>query len=548
MRRSFAVLVLLLVAVSAWAAWKDAFPPWRRYQRELIRREIDRLTAELADARSELERPTVRADLARLDEALRTAGTDSAVDRVDALRARVAALDAEIDRIYAELRRVDVDRERPAAAQARKDLSARLEAAHGAYVAATGSWPPDTLQLARLWATRDAIAEQWIAMEGPAQELRARLEAKQAEASLLRVEMGRIGAPRDSLLRMRSRLLAPVTTREAALEKLRRLPLRLREIASADGMEVARCPTCHGTLDDPPGAHPTMPAADALRDVPCTVCHGGRGRALDVKHAHRGLLSAAGLGAGPHSLRGRIARLASADAAEREEAREELRRLTRLDPAQESAGGGDSTVAAAWARWWLSAESYFDPTDSEADDSTAVAAGGLDPFTLSVRGRPLKYVGSAKCLGCHEVLHREHSRRWLTTKFRSIERLAGVTDPRPCLPCHSTGYDPTTGKYVEPGVTCEGCHGPGERYDEMMVVGQELVAKGDGVRGRALLAHSARLAREAVSRRLVGSETGDNNVCVTCHHPRQQRAGCPGILDRKAPEESDAIARADTEE
>ena len=551
MRRSFAALVLLLLAVSAWAVWQDARPEWRRYQRELFHREIGRLELELVDARAELARPSVRAELVRLEAAVQSAGPDSSDMRLADLHARVAEADEEVERLYAELRRVDLAREQPRAAQARKNTASRLEAAQQAYVAATGTWPPDTLRLAQLWAARDSIADTWIAMEEPARALRASLEAKQAEAALLRVEMGRITAPRDSLERARARLLAPVSTREAALRKLRDRPLRLREIASQDGMEIARCPTCHGTLDDPPGVHPALPASDALRDVPCTVCHGGHGRALDVQHAHRGLLRSAGAGAGPHSLRGRIARLSSEDPAEREAAREELRHITGLDPAEEGAasslaagGSADSTVAAAWARWLLSAESYFDPTDSEAAETTSPPAAGLDPWMFSARGRPLRYVGSAKCLGCHEVLHREHSRRWLQTKFRSIERLASTPDPKPCLPCHTTGYDAATGKYAEPGVTCEGCHGPGERYDEMMVVGQELVAKGEGVRGRALLAHSARLAREAVSRRLVGSETGDNNVCVTCHHPRQQRAGCPGILDRKTPEGSDGLLQA----
>lgn len=549
MRSSFAGLVLLLLAVSAWAVWRDARPEWHRYQRELFRREIERLELELADARAELARPSVRADIARLDAAIRDVAADSSEVRLADLRARAAAADAEVERLYAQVRRAEIAREEPRVAQARKHMSERLEAAQQAYVAATGIWPPDTLRLARLWAVRDSIADTWIAMEEPARALRALLEAKEAEAGVLRLEIGRVTAPRDSLERRRARLLAPVTSREAALRALRDRPLRLREIASADGMTVARCPTCHGTLDDPPGVHPAMPASDELRDVPCTICHGGRGRALDVEHAHRGLLRAAGAGAGPHSLRGRIARLASEDPAEREAAREELRRITGLDPAEEGAAAGeggnaDSTVAAAWARWLLSAESYFDPTDSEAGETTLPAAAGLDPWTFSVHGRPLRYVGSAKCLGCHEVLHREHSRRWLRTKFRSIERLAGAADPTPCLPCHTTGYDAANGKYAEPGVTCEGCHGPGERYDEMMVVGQELVAKGDGVRGRALLAHSARLARESVSRRLIGSETGDNNVCVTCHHPRQQRAGCPGILDRNIPEGSDGLVQA----
>ncbi|MFN8177689.1 MAG: multiheme c-type cytochrome [bacterium] len=537
--RSFAALVLVLLALVAWAAYRDADPSWQRYQRELLSRERARIEAELAQARADLEAPAARAELARLDERLRVARADTASARLAELHGRVAALEKEIDAIYVALRKADVDAQQPDAVRARKALGDRLEAAQQAYVTATGTWPPDTTRLQKLWAVRDSLGDVLVALEGPVAELRSRLDAKQGEAQDLRAEAQRIAAPRDSLERARAKLLEPVTSREAALARLRDRPLRVREIASADGMTVARCPTCHGTLDDPPGVHSALPAGDIFRDVPCTVCHGGHGRALDVEHAHRGLLASAGFGAGRYSLKGRIAQLASGTAAEREEAREELRRITGLDPAEEratasEAANADSVAAASWGQWWLSAQGYFDPTDSEADEGAAPTVRTVDAWSYSMQGRPLRYVGSAKCLGCHEVLHREHSRRWLATKFRSLERLAKTADPRPCLPCHSTGYDATTGKYVEPGVTCEGCHGPGERYNEMMVVGQDLVAKGEGVRGRALLAHASRLAREAVSLRLLPSETGENNVCVTCHHPRQQRAGCPAILQRSA--------------
>ena len=52
MRLAFAILVLLFIASITWALWEDAFPEWRRYQRELHRREIVRMENELEDARS----------------------------------------------------------------------------------------------------------------------------------------------------------------------------------------------------------------------------------------------------------------------------------------------------------------------------------------------------------------------------------------------------------------------------------------------------------------------------------------------------------------
>ncbi len=536
MRAAFPALVLALLAVSVWAAWDDAFPPWRPYARELVDREIAAIEADLAAARAARGQPGFRDELARLDAAIAAAGDAPEPARGGALAAALASVEAAVDSLRDALRAADLRAREPAAAARLDAARARFESAQAAYAAATGAWPPDTTRLARLWAARDSAATAFRAAEGPAVVLRAELDAAGGDAARIRGELARLVAPRDSLEALRRALLDPVDAREARLARLRERPLRVRAIVSADGREVARCPTCHGTLEDP-GAHPALPATALLHDVPCTICHGGRGRALDVQHAHRGLLAAPAHGAGPYTLRGRIARLAEADAAGREEILDELRAITGVDPFEEGVAGD---AAAAWSTWWASAEAWFEPGDGGLDgEPGALAAAGLDPWRYTARGRPLRYVGSRKCLGCHETLHREHSRRWAATKFRSLERLAGTTDPRPCLPCHATGWDPGTGAYAEPGVTCEGCHGPGERYDEMMVVGQELVGQGRAVEGAALLAHSARLARESISRRLVPEDTGPNNVCVTCHHPRQHRAGCPGILDRNAAGDAD---------
>ncbi len=541
MRSAFALLVLALLAVTVWTLWDDAFPKWRRYQEELVRRETDRLERELAQARSELERPELRAELERIDVRLREfrADTTASTARLSAVQTRLQEIEEEVDEIRGELRLADRRLREPETTRLHREVTDALDRVRAAYAAESGSWPPDTLRLGRLWAIRDSLGDRLVAIEGPVREWRALLEEKQGEARMLRLEALELTSVRDSLETVRSRLLEPVATRESALARLRNRRIRIREIVSPGRSEVARCPTCHGTLDDPPGVHPPLPAMEVFRDVPCTVCHRGSGRALSVMDAHRGLLTAAGFGAGPRSFRARIEELSSPDPAVREVARDELRRITGIDPALERSGerevaDEDSAAAAAWAEWWLTAEAYFEPGDREGDepDESALLMAGIDPWIFSVRGRPLRYVGSGKCLGCHEVQHREHSRRWLATKFRSIERLADEVDPTPCLPCHSTGYDSTAGTYAEPGVTCEGCHGPGERYNEMMLVGEELLGKGDEARGNALLAHSSRLAREAVSRRNVPGEAGDINVCVKCHHPRRHRDGGPSVLER----------------
>jgi hypothetical protein len=66
----------------------------------------------------------------------------------------------------------------------------------------------------------------------------------------------------------------------------------------------------------------------------------------------------------------------------------------------------------------------------------------------------------------------------------------------------------------------------------MMFGGMYFLGRGDDTIGNALLNESSRLAREAVDRRSVISDTGPVNVCVQCHHPRRHREGGPGALER----------------
>ena len=533
---AFVVLVGGLAAVVAWAVWRDASPEWRADQRALTRREIARLEAELADARAGLERPEVRYELERLARAIAAADSTARAADLGPLAARLERAESRAAGLRGALRAAESGLRDPATERRRGELAGQLERAQQAYAQATGAWPPDTLRLSRLWAARDSIAAILLRIEGPAQALRDSLARAESESEALRSATRALGSARDSLQRERARLTEPVTSRSQALARLRNRPLRIREMVSADGREPVRCPTCHGMLDDAPGGHPVLAATDPLRDVPCTECHRGRGRALTAQEAHRGLLAAGGYGAGPNSMRARIERLGSRDPLERERAREELWAIAGVDPAAQQATGGnaDSAAVRAWTGWWDEAASYFEPGDGEAREPAGRTLG-LDPWSYSTRGRPLRYVGSQKCLACHEVLHREHSRRWMATKFRSIERLADERDPARCFPCHTTGYDAATGRYAEPGVTCEACHGPGERYNEMMVVGQELLGRGDAARGRMLLDASSRMAREAIDRRLVSAERGEVNVCVSCHHPWQHREGGPGALERAKP-------------
>jgi formate-dependent nitrite reductase cytochrome c552 subunit len=77
--------------------------------------------------------------------------------------------------------------------------------------------------------------------------------------------------------------------------------------------------------------------------------------------------------------------------------------------------------------------------------------------------QPPTYAGSAKCSACHQDIHKTwsgtlHSQAFSSPIFQEDWVKQGSASS--CLECHTTGYDPKTGKYVEAGVTCESCHGP----------------------------------------------------------------------------------------
>jgi len=73
------------------------------------------------------------------------------------------------------------------------------------------------------------------------------------------------------------------------------------------------------------------------------------------------------------------------------------------------------------------------------------------------------YAGSEKCAICHQEIHKTWSSTLHSQAFSSPifqEDWVKQNSSSSCLECHTTGYDPKTGKYVEAGVTCESCHGP----------------------------------------------------------------------------------------
>ncbi len=81
------------------------------------------------------------------------------------------------------------------------------------------------------------------------------------------------------------------------------------------------------------------------------------------------------------------------------------------------------------------------------------------------------YVGSESCIGCHEDLHKSQVEVWKKSPMatKAFALIKDEKDQTKCFPCHATGYDPEKKTYTEKNVGCEACHGPGEKYQEMMM-------------------------------------------------------------------------------
>ena len=110
-----------------------------------------------------------------------------------------------------------------------------------------------------------------------------------------------------------------------------------------------------------------------------------------------------------------------------------------------------------------------------------------------------KYIGTSKCKGCHNADKKgKIYDKWATTKHatayttlaneqsKGIAKKMGIKDAqkdKKCLKCHVTGYEqPTTDKYsAEEGVTCEACHGPGEKYWNISIMRDKKKAMENGL-------------------------------------------------------------------
>jgi hypothetical protein len=237
---------------------------------------------------------------------------------------------------------------------------------------------------------------------------------------------------------------ADETQRKILQERLRYLDhphYAIKQIVLANGNRVDRCITCHLDLKQLEKKHPQLERFP-FAEYGCTVCHGGVGRATELSRAHSTL---------------------------------RIPRRPLYEYLKIRAAGNSS----------------------------------LDLFNYSASGEPIPFVGSDLCLRCHLGSDPRHVARWRRLKFKPLDEVRNklkevqgrginLAESR-CLGCHTTGFNESTGRYLEDRVTCESCHGPGGFYAELMAGGRAQ--------------EGAELARANILK------TGADRICLNCHTP-----------------------------
>ncbi len=112
--------------------------------------------------------------------------------------------------------------------------------------------------------------------------------------------------------------------------------------------------------------------------------------------------------------------------------------------------GGESQEVQGWVRDFKARAAALRGQRAPAVSAPARNAGNTG-----------RYAGSASCRSCHPGEYQA----WLATPHARAYADLGAQgrDPR-CLECHASRLERGTGITVEPVISCEVCHGPGERH------------------------------------------------------------------------------------
>lgn len=289
--------LLVLVVWMVWLDWKG-FRDWKEYQETFYRLEAERLEKGRAEALAKIDPAAREALAAREREARRD--LKSRRQDLETLQTRLRAVEArryKVDQLY-KFARAEIDK-------LRYDREEALRG-HGA-------------------ERPEAIAARMEETEARAHALSLELEAVEREQKALSAERDAMRAGIEEVERARAALFEEVDRIERALAKVAPTPLNIaRNAPPLDVVDptirikqvvldelgddyhftvvpkVDRCTTCHLAIDrkgfenepQPFRTHPNLDLylSDAsphpMNRFGCTVCHGGRPRAVEFTRAN----------------------------------------------------------------------------------------------------------------------------------------------------------------------------------------------------------------------------------------------------------------------
>jgi predicted CXXCH cytochrome family protein len=137
----------------------------------------------------------------------------------------------------------------------------------------------------------------------------------------------------------------------------------------------------------------------------------------------------------------------------------------------------------------------------------------LDPEALE------GFVGSEFCISCHGATHPGTVETWRDSKMATTyERIRHESVKDNCIPCHTTGLNSVTGHYVEEGVGCEACHGPGREAVRLVLAGKPDEHK-----------------------KIIQIDQSSESVCARCHNPHVPTASHAEFYRKLPPRKLESI-------
>ncbi len=274
----FLLTALLLALATGWAVVDEVWVrrPWKKYQREFYRLELQKAKTEFHKAEEKFRTPEVQARYASLEQKLRFA---EAALRREEYRKAVRELE-EIQRHLSER------------SQKLQFTRSESDEVYYLYKSALHKGKPagrkrqqfDELEREKEMRSREIVFVQ---------------ERRSAAERRVREFEGRAESLRDSL----TALKADINAWQRKIEMVNRKAMEVKQVVLQDfdsnsfGGRIARverCTTCHLGVEQPGFENEKQPFArhsyiieyHPVEKYGCTPCHGGQGVALTVKAAH----------------------------------------------------------------------------------------------------------------------------------------------------------------------------------------------------------------------------------------------------------------------